>query len=137
MTSSPDSAAESMETDESSSSSRWPAQQLLKAVRCGDASAARRLLRRRDFPRQLLDTEAEADSGATALLLACQAGRLDLLLLLLRHGASVRACDRFGWDALNIACWYQQSHLLPPLLARLSSEGAGDEMGRKLERRCG
>ncbi|KAK0064429.1 ankyrin repeat domain-containing protein 50 [Biomphalaria pfeifferi] len=50
-----------------------------------------------------IDINLENDDGNTALILACDIGLDDAVLLLLRHGADVNFVNKFGQTALSIS----------------------------------
>jgi len=103
----------------------------LDAVRCGDTLRLRRLLETdlpgegipccdfstggqsdtavhclpsptsfADFP---VNVNVYSSDGQTALHHSCRTGNLELVKLLVSHGADIRLANRDGWSALHIA----------------------------------
>ena len=72
---------------------------LIDAVTAGDAVRVRALLAAG------ADCKQRDGDGATALMLAAHAGRLDLVSALLDAGADVNATDQRGWGALMKAVY--------------------------------
>ena len=72
---------------------------LLDAVTAGDAVRVRALLAAG------ADCNARNGDGATVLMLAAYAGRLDLVEALIAAGADVNATDERGWGALMKAAY--------------------------------
>lgn len=74
-------------------------EQLIEAIKAGDAAQADQLLAGG------ADANARDEFGATALMLAAHNGQLELVEALLAHGAEVDAKDELGWTALMKACY--------------------------------
>ena len=47
--------------------------------------------------------------------------RLDVIMLLIQHGANTDHCMRQGWKAIYLASIYDDTQVLEPLLSRWSS----------------
>ena len=94
------------------SSPREEALLLLVAVQAGNEDEVRRCL---DDAR--VDIEAADKDGLTSLHLGCQAGNLELVSMLIEHGASVHALSKAGRSPLYECCAHGQSECLSLLLA--------------------
>jgi ankyrin repeat protein len=74
----------------------------------------------------LLDYDADPnlrdDSGKTALILACQFGKLNAINLLLRSGANPLVQDNQGWTAMNWAGEIEDAHVRLAVLASLRGQ---------------
>jgi len=66
-----------------------PAEDLLAAVRKGDASRVKVLLE------QGADVNAKSPYGATALFFAADRGNMEIIRILIDHGADVKVKDTF------------------------------------------
>jgi ankyrin repeat protein len=84
---------------------------LVQAVKSGDATAARALLKQKAN-----SNSADAD-GTTALHWAVQSGNVEMVDLLLRAGAKVAAANRYGVTALSLACTSGNAAIVERLLA--------------------
>jgi ankyrin repeat protein len=94
-------------------------EQLLEAVKAGDAARAG----------QLLASGADANSrdsyGATALMNAAHGGNAEMVEALLAAGAEVDAKDELGWTALMKACFNPDLNRgFPEIVKRLIAAGA-------------
>ncbi len=82
----------------------------VEAVRAGSRAALDEVFRKGG------DLDAVDKNGATALIVAADSGRLDLLKFLLQCGVSLNAQDKFGQTALMVAAGkadvYSVKHLL-------------------------
>lgn len=75
------------------------AEQLIDAIKAGDAAKAASLLAGG------ADANARDEGGVTALILAAGLGQLDTVKALLQAGADVKAQDERGYTALVSACY--------------------------------
>lgn len=73
--------------------------ELITAVKNGDTARARQML----DAGAAVDTRDEA--GATLLMLAANAGDLEMVEMLLAHKADVNATDGAGWGAVMKGCY--------------------------------
>lgn len=94
-------------------------EQLLEAVKAGDAARAR----------QLISAGADVNSrdayGATPLMNAAHGGNLEMVEALLAAGAEIDAKDELGWTALMKACFNADLNRgFPEIVDRLISAGA-------------
>ena len=72
--------------------------------------------RRRDFCSRRAHPSTSRDDGATPLYKACQDGNLDIVRLLLKHGAQVDQVDANSMTALWVACHQGRQDLAKVLL---------------------
>jgi ankyrin repeat protein len=94
-------------------------EQLIEAVRSGDAGRVKAALEQGE------DANSRDSYGATALMLAANAGQLDIVNLLLAAGAEVDAKDELGWTAMMKACYNDlQDRGYPEVVKRLIEAGA-------------
>ena len=87
-------------------------EQLLQAVAQGDVDAAHRAL---DAGACVNAVEAH-DDQRPALAVACSLGDLELVKLLLAHGADLEACDKYSWTPMHWACRYGKEEVALYLL---------------------
>jgi len=83
---------------------------ILRAARAGNLAETRRLL-------QLLPVDVADEYGRTALMLAAEAGHLDVVRVLLEHDAHVAHTDRNGDSALLLAVRADHKNVINQLLA--------------------
>jgi len=84
---------------------------LVQAVRNGDATTARALLK------QKADSNSAEPDGTTALHWAVQGGNVEMVDLLLRSGAKVATANRYGITPLSLACTTGNAVIVERLLA--------------------
>jgi ankyrin repeat protein len=95
---------------------------LLQAIATGDVT------RVQDALAAGADANARAAGGATALMLAAHAGRVDVVRALLDAGADVNAADDLGWSPLTKAVYNaEQDRGFPEVVAVLIAAGAAIE----------
>ena len=87
--------------------------QFLDAVDSSDATRLRRLLEER---LTTVNIDVYNPDGQTALHQSCSAGNLELVKLLVCHGADVRLANRDGWSALHIAVYGGHRHIVRYLI---------------------
>lgn len=75
------------------------------------------------------EIEARDSNGWTALVLAVQAGRLDVAQLLLKRGADIQARDNHGRTVLMHAAWLGQPEMVRFLLDKGVDINAKDDSG--------
>jgi ankyrin repeat protein len=98
---------------------KFMSEQLLEAVKAGDASRAAQLIAAG------ADVNAHDAYGATALMNAAHSGDLEMVETLLAAGAEVDAKDELGWTALMKACFNaDQNRGFPDIVRRLLAAGA-------------
>ncbi|XP_035218696.1 notch-regulated ankyrin repeat-containing protein-like [Stegodyphus dumicola] len=90
---------------------------LLKAVRDGDAIELQKILQRWEGCVNINYYDKE---GQTALHLSCMDGNLELVKLLVKFGADVRLANRDGWSALHIAAYGGHQDIALYLIANSS-----------------
>jgi ankyrin repeat protein len=94
-------------------------EQLLEAVKAGDAARASQLLAAG------ADVNARDAYGATALINAAYSGNAEMVEALLAAGAEVDAKDELGWTALMKACFNADlDRGFPDIVKRLIAAGA-------------
>lgn len=87
-------------------------EQLLQAVAQGDVDAAQRALDAGACV-NAVDTH---DHQRPALSVACSLGHMELVKLLLAHGADLESCDKYSWTPLHWACRYGKENVALYLL---------------------
>ncbi len=70
-----------------------------------------------------------SDTGETPLINAATTGRLEIIQLLLQHGANPNGTNRSGRTALHIGCVLGQSQTVQALLQAGASLQSQDEIG--------
>jgi len=99
-----------------------PAEDLLAAVRKGDASRVKVLLE------QGADVNAKSPYGATALFFAADRGNMEIIRILIDHGADVKVKDTFyGASALTWAATKSHADVIKLLLSK-GAPGADDAL---------
>jgi ankyrin repeat protein len=90
----------------------------LSAVQRGDCSQIISLLQSaRDFNVNLIDGQ-----GQTPLHQCCMNGNLELVKILVRHGADVRLANRDGWSPLHIASFCGNYHIVMYLVGNANAD---------------
>jgi len=84
---------------------------LIKSVDDGDINAVRRLLER-----GARVSEADEQTGMTALHIACFIDRLDIVRVLIEFHADVNATNNYGCTPLHVACEKSKNRSLPDFL---------------------
>ena len=96
--------------------------ELLNAVLAGDVAKAAALLK------SGADCNTKNEEGATVLMLAAGAGKLEMVEMLINSGAEVDATDARGWTALFKALFnYEQNCGFPDVVSALIEAGADIE----------
>lgn len=98
------------------------AEQLIDAIKAGDAATAASLLAGG------ANASARDEGGVTALMLAAGLGQLDTVKALLKAGADVKAQDERGYTALVSACYNPElDRGFPEVVRALIDAGADIE----------
>lgn len=95
-------------------------QDLLIATESGDLERMRALLAKR------ADIQAVNAQGWTPLHVAAAGGNVDVIGLLLQHGANVNAASNIGATPLDNALTYSRSQAVADLLRQHGAEGNTD-----------
>ena len=106
-----------------------PAEDLLAAVRKGDAERVKALLA------QGADVNAKSPYGATGLFFAADRGNVEIIRILLDHGANVNVKDTFyGATALTWATQKERWDVIKLLLGKGATAGADDVLMTAVEK---
>jgi len=83
------------------------------AVRTGDLRELKRILTHYS---QLIQINGFTADGQTALTQSCMDGNLEVIKVLLAHGASSHLTNRDGFSPLHLACWQGKYDIMTYLL---------------------
>lgn len=93
--------------------------ELFEIIRSGEPDKLRALLQ------GSTDCNSCDDEGMTALMLAANLGRLEMVEALIASGADVNAADALGWTALMKAIYnYEMDRGFPEIVSALIAAGA-------------
>lgn len=101
------------------------AAKLFDAVKNGDADAVSAILRRK--PALI---EARDDQGDTPIIAECFWGSIDVVRVLVVHGAAVNAVDNTGTTALMQAATFDKADIVRYLIAHGAKINAKDDFGK-------
>jgi len=88
------------------------------AVRTGNTRELKRILTHYS---QLIQINGFTADGQTALTQSCMDGNLEVIKVLLAHGASLHLTNRDGFSPLHLACWRGKYDIMTYLLRSGSS----------------
>ncbi|KAB7493881.1 Notch-regulated ankyrin repeat-containing protein [Armadillidium nasatum] len=92
--------------------------EFLRAVQDGNPRELKQILTRYS---QLVQINGFTGDGQTALTQSCLDGNLELVKLLVSHGASIQLTNRDGFSPLHLACWCGKIDIMQYLLRTAAS----------------
>nr|XP_053647252.1 protein phosphatase 1 regulatory subunit 12B-like [Cherax quadricarinatus] len=92
--------------------------EFVRAVQDGDPRELKRILTRYS---QLVQINGFTADGQTALTQSCMDGNLEVIKVLVAHGASLHLTNRDGFSPLHLACWRGKYDVMQYLLRSASS----------------
>ncbi|MCL4144375.1 UNVERIFIED_CONTAM: hypothetical protein GTU68_001720 [Idotea baltica] len=92
--------------------------EFLRAVQDGNPRELKQILTRYS---QLVQINGFTGDGQTALTQSCLDGNLEVVKLLVSHGASVQLTNRDGFSPLHVACWCGKIDVMQYLLRTAAS----------------
>lgn len=92
--------------------------EFVRAVQDGDPRELKRILTRYS---QLVQINGFTADGQTALTQSCMDGNLEVIKVLVAHGASLHLTNRDGFSPLHLACWRGKYEVMQYLLRSASS----------------
>lgn len=92
--------------------------EFVRAVQEGDPRELKRILTRYS---QLVQINGFTADGQTALTQSCLDGNLEVVKMLVAHGASLHLTNRDGFSPLHLACWRGKYDVMQYLLRYASS----------------
>lgn len=87
--------------------------EFVQAVREGNPRELKRILTRYS---QLIQINGFTSDGQTALTQSCMDGNLEVIKVLVAHGASLHLTNRDGFSPLHLACWRGKYDVMQYLL---------------------
>ena len=118
------------QTQQSTTPQRKEDSSLIQAVRSGDLSLVRQLLKGR------CSLSATDSVMRTALHVACGFGRVDIVQLLIASGGNVDACSASGQTPLHEACIGGHYNVLKILISEVADLDAVDKNGMSAAHYC-
>ncbi|KAK7067923.1 hypothetical protein SK128_026913 [Halocaridina rubra] len=92
--------------------------EFVQAVREGNPRELKRILTRYS---QLVQINGFTSDGQTALTQSCMDGNLEVIKVLVAHGASLHLTNRDGFSPLHLACWRGKYDVMQYLLRSAST----------------
>nr|XP_027217317.1 notch-regulated ankyrin repeat-containing protein-like [Penaeus vannamei] len=92
--------------------------EFVRAVLDGNPRELKRILTRYS---QLVQINGFTADGQTALTQSCMDGNLEVIKVLVAHGASLHLTNRDGFSPLHLACWRGKPDVMEYLLHSASS----------------
>lgn len=92
--------------------------EFLRAVQDGNPRELKHILTRYS---QLVQINGFTGDGQTALTQSCLDGNLEVVKLLVSHGASLQLTNRDGFSPLHVACWCGKIDVMQYLLRTAAS----------------